>query len=80
MEYQYKHDGKKYTAERNELFTHGKKIGDTVTIKCNPKNPSEIQDGSDTFFLFMIFIFSFPIFSLIIRFINYCRTKAMRRG
>lgn len=70
MEYQYKHDGKKYTAERNELFTHGKKIGDTVTIKCNPKNPSEIQDGSDTFFLFMIFIFSFPIFSLIIRFLN----------
>ena len=59
MEYQYKHDGKKYTAERNELFTHGKKIGDTVTIKCNPKNPSEIQDGSDTFFLFMIFIINF---------------------
>ena len=37
MEYQYKHDGKKYTAERNELFTHGKKIGDIATIKCNPK-------------------------------------------
>ena len=57
MEYQYKYDGKKYTLKRDELFAYGKKIGDTVTIKCNPKNPSEIQDGSNTFFLIMIFMF-----------------------
>lgn len=37
IEYKYKYDGKSYTVERNEAFRNGKKIGDTATIKCNPK-------------------------------------------
>lgn len=60
IEYQYKYNGKKYISKRDELFAYGKKIGDTVTIKCNPEDPSEIQDSSNTFFLIMIFMFSFP--------------------
>lgn len=58
IEYQYKYDGKNYTVERNEAFRNGKEIGDTATIKCNPKNPSEVQDDSDTFFFIAIFMFS----------------------
>lgn len=79
IEYQYKYDGKNYTVERNEAFRNGKEIGDTTTIKCNPKNPSEVQDDSDTFFFITIFMFSFPVLSLIVRFIKYCIAKAAGR-
>ena len=79
IEYKYKYDGKNYTVERNEAFRNGKKIGDTATIKCNPKNPSEVQDDSDTFFFITIFMFSVPVLSLIVRFIKYCIAKAAGR-
>lgn len=79
IEYQYKYDGKNYTVERNEAFRNGREIGDTATIKCNPKNPSEVQDDSDTFFFIAIFMFSVQVLSLIVRFIKYCIAKAAGR-
>lgn len=79
IEYQYKYDGKNYTVERNEAFRNGKEIGDTATIKCNHKNPSEVQDDSDTFFFIAIFMFSVQVLSLIVRFIKYCIAKAAGR-
>lgn len=78
MEYQYKYDGKKYTLKRDELFAYGKKIGDTVTIKCNPKNPSEIQDGSNTFFLIMIFMFFFTAVVILSKCLLYSALWLMR--
>lgn len=78
MEYQYKYDGKKYTSKRDELFAYGKKIGDTVTIKCNPKDPSEIQDGSNTFFLIMIFMFSFTAVVILAKCLLYSALWLMR--
>ena len=78
MEYQYKYNDRKYIAKRDELFAYGKKIGDTVTIKCNPKDPSEIQDGSNTFFLIMIFMFSFPAVVILAKCLLYSALWLMR--
>lgn len=44
VEYEYEWEGKTYVSSQQVFSDGGKEVGQTVTVRCHPDNPAELED------------------------------------
>lgn len=75
---EYEIDGREYAATIGE-YSSTWHVGDTIEVYCNPSNYNDVESGSVSLVLGIIF-FSIGIFVMLIPVFMIVRTKSKKRG